>query len=112
MSTEYYDPRHPWGEVEVEETPEYFRITLWDDHGSEAGSLTLRPEVGQEAVLHFFRDEPVCQSYYNGQGRVLYELREARTATLVDEYGSLVKMEELRKSCLRSHESEGAGDGA
>ena len=51
-------------------------------------------------------------SYYNGRGRALYELREARTATLVDEYGSLVKMEELRKSCLRSHDSEGAGDGA
>ena len=106
MSTEYYDLRPPWGDVEVEETPEYFRITLWDDQGSEAGSLTLRPEVGHEAILHFFQDEPVCRSYYDGRGRVLCESRDARTAILVDEYGKLVKMEELRKSCHRSRDSQ------
>lgn len=68
--------------------------------------LTLRLEVGHEAVLHFFRDEPVCLSHYNGRDRVLYESREARTATLADEYGKLIKLEELRRSCLRSHESQ------
>lgn len=36
MRTEYYDLRHLWSDVEVEETLKYFRITLWDDQGSEA----------------------------------------------------------------------------
>ena len=105
MSTEYYDLRHPWGDIKVEETPEYFRITLWDDQGSEAGSLALRPEVGHEAILHFFQDEPVCRTYSDERGRALCESRDARTAILVDEYGRLVKMEELRKSCDRSRNS-------
>ena len=106
MSTYYYDLKDPWSHAEAEKTPDRYRVTLWDNHGSEAGSLTLRPEDGPEAILHFFRDEPVCQTYYDGRGRALRELRSGRTATLLDEYGNLVKMEELRRDCLRSHDSE------
>ena len=61
MSTEYYDLKEPWGNAAMEASTDRYRLTLWDHHGSEAGSLTLRPEDGPGAILHFFRDEPVCR---------------------------------------------------
>lgn len=106
MSTDYYDMKEPWGDVAVEASTDRYRLTLWDHHGSEAGSLTLRPEDGPAAILHFFRDEPVCQTWHSGRGRALYESRKSRTATLVDEYGRLANLEELRKDCNRSRDSE------
>ena len=44
MSTCYYDLKEPWGRLEVDKTADQYRLTLWDSHGAEAGSLTLRPE--------------------------------------------------------------------
>ena len=90
----------------MEASTDRCRLTLWDHHGSEAGSLTLRPEDGPGAILHFFRDEPVCRTWYDGRGRALCELRKSRTATLVDEYGRLANLEELRKDCDRSRDAE------
>ena len=106
MSTCYYDLKEPWGNVAVEKTTDHYRLTLWDNHGSKAGSLTLRPEEGPAAIRHFFREEPVCQSYYNGRGRALYELRKPRTTTLADEYGRLVNIDELREDCNRTRDAE------
>ena len=106
MSTCYYDLKEPWGKLEVEKTTDQYRLILWDSHGSEAGSLTLRPEEGPEAILHFFRDEPVCRSSFDRRGKALYEMRRPRTATLVDEYGRLVNIDELREDCNRSRDSE------
>ncbi len=106
MSTSYYDLKQPWGRLEVEKTADHYRLILWDTHGAEAGSLTLRSEEGPEAILHFFRDEPVCQSYFNGQGKALYEMRKPRTATLVDEYGRVVNIDDLRKDRNRSRNPE------
>ena len=112
MSTYYYDLKHPWGNAAVETTTDHCRLTLWDNHGSEAGSLTLRVEDGHEAVFHFFREDPVCLSYYDGQGKALCRLKEARTAKLVDEYGNLTTMDELMKDCYRSHDLETAAAGS
>ena len=106
MSTCYYDLKEPWGRLEAEKTVDHYRLTLWDSHGAEAGSLTLRPEEGPEAILHFFRDEPVCRSYFDRRGKGLYEMRRPRTATLVDEYGRLVNIDELREDCNRSRDPE------
>ena len=106
MSTYYYDLKHPWSNAAVETTTDHWRLTLWDNHGSEAGSLALRVEDDHEAVFHFFREDPVCQIYFDGRGKALRRLREARTATLVDEYGNLATMDELIEDCQRTHDLE------
>ena len=101
MSTYYHDLKDPWGNVAVEEGPEYFRMTLWDNQGSQAGSLTVRAEDGHEAIRQFFGDDPVCQTWFDALGKVLRKYREARTATLLSEYGGIVTGDELREECYR-----------
>ncbi len=106
MSTYYHDLKDPWGNIAVEETPEHYRITLWDNQGSQVGALTLQVLDGHEAIHHFFQDTPVCQAYFDGRGRVLRKFREARTATLLSDYGDIVNADEVRKECYRWHDLE------
>ncbi len=46
MSTYFYDLKGPWGNVEVEENPDQYRMILWDNQGTLAGTLTVRIDVG------------------------------------------------------------------
>ncbi|MCY3762618.1 MAG: hypothetical protein OXH50_15315 [Gemmatimonadetes bacterium] len=106
MSTCFHDLKDPWSNLVVEEGPEHCRMTLWDNQGSQAGSLTVRAEDGHEAIRQFFRDDPVCQTWFDARGKVLRKYRDARTATLLSEYGGVVTGEELRKECYRRHDVE------
>ena len=106
MSTYFYDLKGPWGNVEVEENPDQYRMILWDNQGTLAGTLTVRIDVGHDAIRHFFGDDPVCQTYYDGKGRILCKFRKPRTATLLSEYGDLTNVNEIRKKCLRWHDSK------
>ena len=104
MSTYYYDMQAPWGNAEVEDSSEHYRIILWDGPGSRAGTLTLRVEDGREAIFHFFRDVPAYQVHFGSQGATLRKLREARTSTLLSERGILTTVGELRRESYRCHD--------
>ncbi|MDD9979912.1 MAG: hypothetical protein OXU81_00870 [Gammaproteobacteria bacterium] len=101
MSTYYYDLKKPWTRIEVDENPESYVIRLWDGRKHQAGVLTLTVEDGREAIYSFFRDEAACQTYADGQGLVLRELRKARNNTLLSEYGDIVTVDEINKKCRR-----------
>ena len=101
MSTYYYDLKHPWSRIEVDESRERYVIRLWDSQMVQAGVLTLAVEDGREAIYNFFRDEAAYQTYVGGRGAVLRELRKARTPTLLSEYGEVVTLDEIENECHR-----------
>ena len=103
MSTYYYDLSEPWADIEVESSPEHYRITLWDGQSFRAGTLSVRPDDGLEAIRHFFGDVPVCQIYFDGQDRALRKLRRSRTTTLLSEYGELTNVTTIEEQCRRPH---------
>ena len=103
MSTYFHALKEPWSDVKVEETPDSYRITLWDNRGNQAGTLTLRPEDGCEAILHFAEDEPVCQRHGERGGPALCIFRAVRTATLVSDRGDVTTLADVRATCRREH---------
>ena len=101
MSTYYYDLKAPWSRIEVDQNSDQYVIRLWDSQMLQAGMLTLSTEDGREAIYNFFRDEAAYQTYVDGGGTVLFELRKTRTRTLLSEYGEVVTREEIEKNCYR-----------
>ena len=106
MSTYFHALKEPWSDVKVEETPDSYRITLWDNHGNQAGTLTLRPEDGCDAIRHFAEDEPTCQRHAEKEGPALRIFRAGRTATLVSDVGDVTTFADLRAACHREHDAE------
>lgn len=106
MSTYFYALKEPWSNIKVEETPDSYRITLWDGHGNQAGTLTLRPEDGSEAIYHFAEEEPACQRHAERGGPALRIFRAGRTATLVSDLGDVTTFADVRATCQREHGAE------
>ena len=101
MSTYYYDLKHPWSRIDVDDIGERYVIRLWDSRMVQAGVLTLTVEDGREAIYNFFRDEAAYQTYVGGRGPVLREFRKARTPTLLSEYGEVRTLDEIESECYR-----------
>ena len=106
MSTYYHALKEPWSDIKVEETLDSYTITLWDNHGNRAGTLTLRPEDGHEAIYHFAEDDPVCQRHAERGGCALRKFRTGRTTTLVSDLGDVTTFADVRATCNREHGAE------
>lgn len=106
MSTYYHALKEPWSDIKVEETPDSYVITLWDSRGKLAGTLTLPPEDGCEAIYHFAEDEPVCQRHAEREGCALRKFRTGRTTTMISELGDVTTFADVRATCKREHDAE------